>query len=106
MRSDTCRSTATHGLPPKAAQGAQSSIAFVKNAASTLTQYGPKGQHLQAAAQQAFVDAAHTALIIATVALLAGATFALIRAPRKHESPIKAANKHAGEMTAAAPTPR
>lgn len=73
---------ATQGLPPQAAEGAQSSIAFVKGAGGTLAHYGPQGQHLLAAAQQSFVDAAHTAFLIAIGVLVCGAVFAAIRAPR------------------------
>ncbi|NUR29259.1 MAG: MFS transporter [Catenulispora sp.] len=74
---------ATEGLPPHAAAGAQSSIAFVKGASDKLAQFGPKGQHLLDAAQQSFVDATHTAFGIAIAVLLVGAVFAAVRAPRK-----------------------
>ncbi|WP_194898596.1 MFS transporter [Catenulispora pinisilvae] len=79
---------ATTGLPERAATGAQSSIAFVKNASGHLAQYGPKGQHLLDAAQRSFVDAAHTAFLTAIVVLLAGAVFAAIRAPRKGDAEV------------------
>lgn len=73
---------ATRGLPPRAAEGAQSSIAFVKGASGALAHYGPRGQHLLDAAQRSFVDAAHTAFFIAIGALVCGAVFAAVRAPR------------------------
>ena len=77
---------ATAGLPQQAATGAQSSIAFVKNASGKLTQFGPKGRHLLNSAQSSFVDAAHAAFVTAIVVLLAGAVFAAIRAPHKGDS--------------------
>ncbi|NUP45934.1 MAG: MFS transporter [Catenulispora sp.] len=76
---------ATQGLPPQVAAGAQSSIAAVKGASGKLAQFGPKGKNLMDAAQQAFVDATHTAFGIAIVVLLAGAVFAVVRAPGKAE---------------------
>jgi predicted MFS family arabinose efflux permease len=76
---------ATAGLPPQAAHGVQSSIAFVKAASGRIAQFGPKGQHVLGAAQQAFVDAAHAAFVVAAVVLLGGAVFAAVRAPRKDE---------------------
>lgn len=78
----THTASATHGLPPQAAEGAQSSIAFVKGLGGALTKYGPQGQHLLDAARQAFVDAAHTAFFIAIGVLVGGAVFAVVRAPR------------------------
>jgi EmrB/QacA subfamily drug resistance transporter len=76
---------ATEGLPPQAAAGAQSSIAFVKAASGKLAQFGPKGQGLLDSAQQSFVDATHAAFGIAIGVLLAGAVFAVVRAPGKGE---------------------
>jgi EmrB/QacA subfamily drug resistance transporter len=73
---------AARGLPPQAAQGARSSLAFVKGASDRLAQYGPRGRHLLEAAQGSFVDAAHTAFFIAIGVLVAGAVFAAVRAPR------------------------
>ncbi|MEY9859697.1 EmrB/QacA subfamily drug resistance transporter [Catenulispora sp. GAS73] len=98
---------ATTGLPRPTADGAQSSIAFVKQASGRLAQYGPKGQHLLDSAQSSFVDAAHAAFITAIVVLLAGAVFAAIRAPRKGEgaengaeNPSRTASKLPGEVRA------
>lgn len=82
-------SGATQGLPARAAEGAQSSIAFVKGASGLLAHYGPQGQHLLDAAQRSFVDAAHTAFFIAIGVLVCGAVFARIRAPR-NEQPVAA----------------
>lgn len=73
---------ATHDLPPRAAEGAQSSIAFVKNSGALLAHYGPQGQRLLTAAQQAFVDAAHTSFYVAIGVLVGGVVFAAVRAPR------------------------
>jgi hypothetical protein len=87
---------ATVGLPPRAANGAQSSIAFVKNASGKLAQFGPKGQHLLTSAQSSFVDAAHAAFVTAIVVLLAGAVFAAIRAPRKGDVVFSQAEPDAG----------
>jgi hypothetical protein len=89
-------SAATTGLPPRAAAGAQSSIAFVKNASGKLAQYGPKGRHLLDSAQSSFVDAAHTAFLTAIVVLLAGAVFAAIRAPHKGDAPVSEAEVGSG----------
>lgn len=89
---------ATAGLPAPAAHGVQSSIAFVKAAQGRISQYGPKGQHVLGAAQQAFVDAAHTAFFAAIIVLLGGAVFAAVRAPRKDEMPVAA---EAGDGVAA-----
>ena len=76
---------ATAGLPPRAATGAQSSIAFVKNASGRrgVRAEGPGPAGLP---QSSFVDAAHAAFLTAIVVLLAGAVFAAIRAPHKGES--------------------
>jgi hypothetical protein len=45
--------------------------------------YGPQGQHLLDAAQQAFVDAAHSSFYVAIGVLVCGAVFAAVRAPRQ-----------------------
>lgn len=71
---------AVTGLPPEAAESAQSSIAFVQVASE---RFGPAGEELLAAAEAAFVDAASTAFLVAAAVQLVVAVVVLVVAPRK-----------------------
>jgi hypothetical protein len=73
---------ATDGLPPQAAEAAQSSIAFIERGADQLAAMGPAGDRLATAAQQSFVDATGTAFLVAAGVLLLGAVAVWFRAPR------------------------
>jgi predicted MFS family arabinose efflux permease len=74
---------ATHGLPPQAADAAQSSIAFIERGADRLAAMGPAGDRLASAAQQSFVDATGTAFLVAAGVLMLGAVAVWFRAPRE-----------------------
>jgi EmrB/QacA subfamily drug resistance transporter len=72
-------SSALHGVPARYADGARSSIAFVQHA--PLGRLGPAGQRLATAAQQSFVDAVSTALLVAVGILVVAAVYVAVRAP-------------------------
>ncbi len=73
---------ATAGLPPEAAEAAQSSIGAVEQSAPG---FGERGADLLAAAQQAFVDATGSAFVVAAVVLAVAAVVVLLRAPGARE---------------------
>jgi hypothetical protein len=74
---------AVAGLPDNVASRAEESISFVQQA--PLDQFGPAGARLAAEAQQAFVDATGTALLVAAGILLVTAVYVFVRAPRQGE---------------------
>jgi EmrB/QacA subfamily drug resistance transporter len=69
------------GLPPEIAERATESIAFVEQA--PLEHFGAPGAELATTAQQAFVDAASTSLLVAAGLVAVGALYVLVRAPRR-----------------------
>jgi hypothetical protein len=71
------------GLPPDVAEHARSSIAFLRIGADRIAQAGPAGRRLTEAAQQSFVDAAGTALLVAAALLVVAALVVVLRGPRK-----------------------
>lgn len=71
-------------VPKQAADGAESSIAFVQLAVDRL---GPAGQPLLEAARQSFVDATGDALTVAAGVLLLGAIYVWWRAPHRDDAP-------------------
>lgn len=72
---------AVSDLPPRLAEGATSSIAFVQSDA--VGALGSVGARLVEAAQHAFVDGVGAALLVAAGVLVAAAAFVLVRAPRE-----------------------
>ncbi|HET8603869.1 MAG TPA: MFS transporter [Marmoricola sp.] len=85
------------GLPPRLAEGARSSIAFVSSDA--VHRLGPAGDRLVAAAQGAFVDGVSTALLTGAGVLLAAAVFVLFRAPGR-EAPAEGRQARPAEADA------
>jgi EmrB/QacA subfamily drug resistance transporter len=95
---------ATAGLPTDVGEAVRDSIAFVGQA--PIEQLGPAGASLQAAAEQAFVDATGAALLVAAGLLVAAAAFVALRGPRRVEAPAgvepKPAEAQAERVLAAA----
>ena len=73
----------TAGLPASVAARAEESIAAVQQA--PLERFGAAGARLATEAQQAFVDATGSALLVAAGVLLVTAFFVGLRAPRRGE---------------------
>jgi EmrB/QacA subfamily drug resistance transporter len=88
---------AVAGLPDNVASRAEESISFVQQA--PLDQFGAAGARLAAEAQQAFVDATGTALLVAAGILLVTAVYVFVRAPRHGQEE----GLPAGRSTSAAP---
>ncbi len=72
-------------LPEQVAERALSSVSFIKLGEDRLQQFGDVGRRLVSTAEQSFVDAAHTAFLVAAVVLFAGAVAAAFLAPRHLE---------------------
>ncbi len=72
------------GVPRSVAARAEESIAFVGQGA--VERLGPDGARLVAAAEQAFVDATASALLVAAAVLVVAAVVVALRAPRRGEA--------------------
>jgi hypothetical protein len=79
-------------LPEGVGRGAEESIAFVQQA--PLERFGAAGVELQAAAEQAFVDAASRSLLVAAGVLVVAALYVAVRGPGREDIP---AAEHARE---------
>jgi EmrB/QacA subfamily drug resistance transporter len=81
-------------LPEGVGRGAEESIAFVQQA--PLERFGAAGAELQAAAEQAFVDAASRSLLVAAGVLVVAALYVAVRGPGREEvSPAEHAREPA-----------
>lgn len=87
---------ALEGLPPRAAEGARQSIAFVQRGADQL---GPAGPRLLADARQAFVDASSAALVTAAVVLVLAAFYVVVRAPGRSATGADMASRTGADLT-------
>jgi MFS family permease len=76
------------GLPQEIADGARQSIAFVQHA--PLERLGAAGARVTTAAQQSFVDATSTALLVGAGILVVVAVYVALRAPRRQDQPAAA----------------
>ena len=92
---------AVSGLPSQVAERAQSSIAYVQQ--MPVQQLGSAGPHLQTTVQQAFVNAASTALLVAAAILLCTAVYVLVRAPRRDAAATDALRLPGGSARQAVP---